>query len=142
MRTGQGSRQCLVKLLGEGQIERFRWHGGRHASGVERVHRLRKLLELFAREPVAKVRSRFDELRDHDRPTADIVDDVSAPTADWRDDELITGIAELSSRFVIRGDVTLAIATHTHPPRTGSVAPAIAAGGNERRSQLLRAEFG
>jgi len=112
VRAGHCSRECQVELLDEGQIERFQWHGGRHASGVERVDRLHQLLELLACEPVAKVRSGFDELGDHDRPTADVVDDVSAPTADWRDDELITGVAELSSRFVIRRDMALAIATH------------------------------
>jgi hypothetical protein len=67
--------------------------------------------------------------------------DASAPTADWSYDELITRIAELSSGFVIRWKVSLAIATDADPPLTGSIAPAVAAGRNERRSQLIRVEL-
>jgi hypothetical protein len=109
---------------------------------VQRVDGIQEVLELFAREPVTKVRSGFDELGDHDRPTADAVYDASAPTTGWRQNELVPRIAKLTSGFVIRWEMALAVATDTDPPGTGSIAPAIAAGGNERGSQILGVELG
>ena len=140
--SGDRTRQSVLQLIGKRKIERFHRHIGRHLSGVQCLDRLRKLLELFTCKPVAKVRSRFNEFGDHDRPASDAVDDVSAPTAGRRENELIARVAQLTGGFVVHGKVALAIATDTDPPRTGSIAPAVASSGNEGRGQVPRVVFG
>ena len=141
-RSGDRTREGLLKLVGKRKIERLRSHIDRHAGGMQGVHRLRKFLQLFARKPVPKVRSRFDEFGDHDRSTANSVDDFSVPAAHGRENELIARVPQLASGLVVRREVTLAITTDADPPRTGSIAPTIAASRNEDWSQLTGAEFG
>jgi hypothetical protein len=108
---------------------------------VQGVDVLRELAALFACELVAKVRSGFDELGHHDRSTADAVDDATASTASGRKDELVPRVAKLSSGLVVRPDVPLTVAADADPPRSGSIAPAIAAGRNERRRRQRGVEL-
>lgn len=140
--SGERPREGILKLIGKREVERFRSHIDRHASGVQGVYRLRKLLQLFTCEAVPKVRSCFDEFGDHDRSTVDTMDDLSTPTTSGRENELIARIPELASGFVARWEVALAITADTDPPRTSSIAPAVAASRNEGRSRLTGVEFG
>jgi hypothetical protein len=70
------------------------------------------------------------------------MDDAAAPTANWCQDELVSGIAKLTGRLVVRRKVALSVSTDADPKGAGPVAPAVAAGWNKGRGQIASTEFG